>query len=114
MLQVHSDGQTRALTADALLLAVGRIPNTDLLDVPKTGMGMDDRGFIKTNEYLETNVPGVWALGDIVGRYLLKHSANLEAARVAHKSSTRRTRSPRTTTPCLTPSSPRRKSPALA
>ncbi len=83
-LEVATDGQTRALTADALLLAVGRIPNTDLLDVTKTGVAVDDHGFIKTNEYLETNVPGVWALGDIVGRYLLKHSANLEAAYVAH------------------------------
>ena len=45
---------------------------------------MDDRGFIKTNEYLETGVPGIWALGDIVGKYLLKHSANLEASHVAH------------------------------
>jgi len=45
---------------------------------------VDERGFIKVDKYLETDVPGVWALGDIVGRYLLKHSANLEAAHVAH------------------------------
>ncbi len=83
-LQVVSDGRAGPLTADALLLAVGRIPNTDLLDVATAGVAMDDGGFVKTDEHLETNVPGIWALGDIVGRYLLKHSANLEAAHVAN------------------------------
>ncbi len=63
---------------------MGRIPNTDLLDVAKAGVTVDDRGFINTDEFLETNAPGIWALGDIVGRYLLKHSANLEAAYVAN------------------------------
>jgi len=83
-LEVGTDGRTQALTADTLLLAVGRVPNTDLLDVAKTGVAVDDRGFVRTDEYLETTVPGIWALGDIVGRYLLKHSANLEAAYVSH------------------------------
>lgn len=83
-LEVASVGRTRTLNADALLLAVGRVPNSDLLDVAKTGVAVDDRGFVKTDEYLETDVPGIWALGDIVGRYLLKHSVNLEAAHVSH------------------------------
>ncbi|KPK47949.1 MAG: dihydrolipoamide dehydrogenase [Dehalococcoidia bacterium SM23_28_2] len=82
-LELASDGQQRTLTTDALLLAVGRVPNTDLLDVAQTGVAVNDRGFIKVDEYLETDVPGIWALGDIVGRYLLKHSADLEAAHVA-------------------------------
>jgi len=79
-----SDGEAVTLTADALLLAVGRISNSDLLDVAKAGVAVDDDGFVMTDEHLETNVPGIWALGDIVGRYLLKHSANLEAAYVAN------------------------------
>lgn len=64
---------------------------------------MDERGFIVTNEYMETRVPGVWALGDIVGKYLLKHSANLEAAHVAYTPSIPMARSPSTTMPCPTP-----------
>ncbi|MEX0791253.1 MAG: FAD-dependent oxidoreductase, partial [Actinomycetota bacterium] len=84
VVETASDGAKRSISADALLLAVGRDPNTDTLDVAKTGATVDDRGFVKTDEYLETSVPGIWALGDIVGRYLLKHSANLEAAYVAH------------------------------
>jgi mycothione reductase len=83
-LELASDGQQRTLTADALLLAVGRVPNTDLLDVAQSGVPVDERGFVKADEYLETEVSGVWALGDILGRYLLKHSANLEATHVAH------------------------------
>ena len=83
-LDVSVGGRTEVLTTDALLIATGRIPNTDILEVAKTGVEVDERGFIKTNEYLETNVPGIWALGDIVGKYLLKHSANLEAAHVGH------------------------------
>lgn len=84
VVETASDGSKRSISADALLLAVGRVPNTDTLDVAKTGVKTDPRGFVKTDEYLETEAPGVWALGDIVGRYLLKHSANLEAAHVAH------------------------------
>ena len=84
VLNIASNSQEQTLTADALLLAVGRVPNTDLLDVAKSGVIVDDQGFVKTDYYLETNVPGIWAPGDIVGRYLLKHSANLEAAFVGH------------------------------
>jgi dihydrolipoamide dehydrogenase len=69
---------------DALLIATGRVPNTDILAVSSTGVETDDRGFVETDQYLETSVPGIWALGDIVGKYLLKHSANLEAAYAAH------------------------------
>ena len=83
-LDVASDGRRITISGDALLLATGRVPNTDLLEVANSGVEVDSRGFIKTDEHLETNVPGIWALGDIVGRYLLKHSANLEAAYAAN------------------------------
>ena len=83
-IQLDVPGDRRNVDADVLLLAVGRIPNTDLLDVEKAGVQVDERGFIKTNEYLQTSAPKVWALGDIVGKFLLKHSANLEAAYVTY------------------------------
>ena len=60
-------------------MATGRVPNTDILDVKKGGIDIDGQGYVKTNEYLETTASGTWALGDIAGRYLLKHSANMEA-----------------------------------
>ena len=61
-------------------MATGRVPNKDILAVANTGVELNQCGYINTDEYLQTNVPGIWALGDIVGRYRLKHSANLEAA----------------------------------
>jgi len=69
----------KRLETDALLVATGRVPNTDILDVKKGNIETNERGYVKVNEYLETTAPNTWSLGDIVGKYLLKHSANLEA-----------------------------------
>lgn len=66
------------MVGDALLIATGRIPNTDTLDVKATGVEVDAYGFIIVDDYLETSVPGIWALGDIVGKHMLKHNANWE------------------------------------
>ncbi len=83
-LEVSVGGHTVKLATDAFLLATGRVPNTDQLAVTETGVEVDGRGFVRTDQYLETGMPGVWAVGDIVGKYLLKHSANLEAAYAAN------------------------------
>ena len=72
------------LVSDQLLVAAGRTPNSDILNLEKTNVKIDDNGFVVTNEYLETNVPGIFALGDIIGRYQFKHSANLEAQYAYH------------------------------
>ena len=71
--------QMKKIISDALLVATGRIPNADILDVKKGNVEIDDKGFIKTNNYLETTAKNIWALGDIAGKFLFKHSANLEA-----------------------------------
>lgn len=77
-------GKTIAIDSDELLVAVGRVPNSDLLDLDKTGVRLDDRGYIVTDEYLQTNIEGIYSLGDVVGRYPFKHSANLEARYAIH------------------------------
>ncbi len=66
----------KKLEADQLLVATGRIPNTDILDVKAAGVETDGKGFIKVNEYLETNVDGVFAFGDIIGILPFRHTAN--------------------------------------
>jgi mycothione reductase len=67
------------IESDQLLLATGRVPNSDTLNLSKTGVKMNEDGYIKVDKTLETNVEGIFALGDIIGRYQFRHSANLEA-----------------------------------
>ncbi len=69
----------KKFTGDQLLLAVGRIPNTDLLDLKAGGIEVKEKGYVRVNEFLETNIPGIYAIGDIAGIYQFKHSANLES-----------------------------------
>eukprot|EP00741_Cyanophora_paradoxa_P007242 tig00001094_g7006.t1 len=73
-----ADGKEHSDTADALLVAVGVTPNSDLLEVTKGGIEVDERGFVKVDERLRSTAPGVWAFGDIAGNYLFRHSANFE------------------------------------
>jgi pyruvate/2-oxoglutarate dehydrogenase complex dihydrolipoamide dehydrogenase (E3) component len=58
-----------------LLLAVGRIPNTDDLGLERTGVETDRRGYIKVDDQCRTNVPGIWALGDCNGRGAFTHTS---------------------------------------
>jgi pyruvate/2-oxoglutarate dehydrogenase complex dihydrolipoamide dehydrogenase (E3) component len=61
------------LEGSHLLVAAGRPPNTDKLNLEAAGVETDKRGFIKVNERLETNVPGIWALGDVKGGPAFTH-----------------------------------------
>ncbi len=72
-------GKEKVFTADEMLVATGRVPNTDILDVQKAGVQITQAGFVRVNYFLETTAKNVWAMGDIAGIYLFKHSANLEA-----------------------------------
>jgi len=58
-----------------ILLAVGRVPNTDDLGLDKAGIGVDQRGFISVDDKLRTVVPGIWALGDCNGRGAFTHTS---------------------------------------
>ncbi|MDE1767283.1 MAG: FAD-dependent oxidoreductase, partial [Thaumarchaeota archaeon] len=79
--RVHAESSGRSidLESDQLLVATGRTPNTDTLDLEKAGVKTDGRGHIITDAFLETTSSGIFALGDAVGRYQFKHSANHEA-----------------------------------
>ncbi|ARS89824.1 dihydrolipoyl dehydrogenase family protein [Natrarchaeobaculum aegyptiacum] len=71
------------LEADALLVAAGRTPNTDTLDLENAGIGADDEGYLETDDRLETGAENVWALGDVLGAEPYKHAADYEAEIVA-------------------------------
>ena len=64
---------------DMILSAVGRRPNGDLIDAEKAGVTVSDRGFIETDKQMRTNVPHIYAIGDIVGQPMLAHKATAEA-----------------------------------
>ncbi|WP_299493201.1 dihydrolipoyl dehydrogenase [uncultured Shewanella sp.] len=64
---------------DAVLVAIGRTPNGKSLDADKAGVNVDERGFINVDKQLRTNVPHIFAIGDIVGQPMLAHKAVHEA-----------------------------------
>lgn len=72
-LVVHTGSESRNLEGSHLLVAAGRRPNTDSLDVSAAGIAIDRRGFIPVNAKLETNVAGIYALGDINGGPAFTH-----------------------------------------
>jgi mycothione reductase len=67
-----------------LLVATGRTPNSDRLDVSAAGIEVDAHGHVRTDDTYATNVPGIWALGDLANHFQLKHLANAEARLVQH------------------------------
>ena len=72
-LTVRTPDGERTLTGSHLLVAVGRTPNTEVLNLDATGVRTNDKGFIPVNERLETNVPGIYAIGDVNGGPHLTH-----------------------------------------
>ncbi len=74
----------REFAAERIMVAVGRRSNADLLAPDKTGVEVDQRGFIKVDEYLETTKKGMFAVGDINGQQMFTHVANVEASLAAY------------------------------
>lgn len=71
-------GELQTMDVDYVLSAVGRVPNSENLGLDKAGVNVDERGFIVVDEQLRTNVPGVYAIGDVAGNQLLAHKASHE------------------------------------
>lgn len=72
-LQVELPDGTRSLKGSHLLVATGRVPNTDALGLEAAGITTDERGYVRVNEFLETSVDGVYALGDVKGGPAFTH-----------------------------------------
>ena len=80
----RQDGSQHEFSAEAVMVATGRVSNADILKPEKTGVELDEREFIKVNEYLETSKKNIWAFGDAIGIQMFKHVANYEAGIVWH------------------------------
>jgi dihydrolipoamide dehydrogenase len=71
-------GETQTLDVDHVLSAVGRVPNSGDMGLESAGVELDDKGFIVVDAAMRTNVPGIYAIGDVAGRQLLAHKASHE------------------------------------
>ncbi len=83
LVKERRSGARFAVTVDTVMIAAGRRSNADLLRVDRTGVQVDDRGFVHVDDYMETNKPGIYAVGDANGRYMFRHIANIEASLAA-------------------------------
>jgi mycothione reductase len=83
-LEVTGPQGRATIDADVVLLATGRVPNGDRLDVTAGGIALDEEGHVVVDAQQRTSVEGVWALGDVSSHWQLKHVANHEARVVAH------------------------------
>lgn len=66
------------LACDAVLVAIGRVPNTELLNLDKIGVSTDDQGFIRVDNQLRTNIANVFAVGDVTGNPMLAHKSTYQ------------------------------------
>jgi dihydrolipoamide dehydrogenase len=76
-------GLAQKLDCDKLVVSVGRVPNTEGLGAANVGLEIDERGFVKVDGHCRTNLPNVWAIGDVVRGPMLAHKAEDEGVMVA-------------------------------
>lgn len=80
---ISGSGGQSEIEADQALVAIGFRPNTAELGLEGAGVELDSKGFIAINEKMATNVPGIWAIGDVTGKLLLAHVASAQAKECA-------------------------------
>jgi dihydrolipoamide dehydrogenase len=76
-------GAAEAIEADIVLVAIGRVPYTEGLGLGEVGVKVDERGRVAVDHYYATNVPGIWAIGDVITGPMLAHKAEDEGVAVA-------------------------------
>ena len=83
VVNVEVQGQKQDILTDKILVAVGRRPNSDQANIKGIGLALDERGFIKVDEQRRTNIPHIFAIGDLAGQPMLAHKASYEGILVA-------------------------------
>ena len=81
----NSKGEAQTLDVDKLIVSIGRVPNTQGLNAEGVGLKLDERGAIVVDDECRTNLPGVWAVGDVVRGPMLAHKAEEEGVAVAER-----------------------------
>jgi dihydrolipoamide dehydrogenase len=81
----NAKGEAQTLDVDKLIVSIGRVPNTNGLNVEAVGLQLDERGAIVVDGDCKTNLPGVWAVGDVVRGPMLAHKAEEEGVAVAER-----------------------------
>lgn len=76
-------GDAETIDADVVLVAIGRVPYTEGLGLAEAGVALDERGRVKTDAHFATNVPGIYAIGDVIAGPMLAHKAEDEGVAVA-------------------------------
>ncbi len=82
---VDAAGAAQNLEVDKLIISIGRTPNTNDLNAEGVGLKLDERGFVAVDDDCKTNLPGVWAVGDVVRGPMLAHKAEEEGVAVAER-----------------------------
>jgi len=75
---LEGEKSPRTIEADAILISIGRSPNSENIGIEDIGIAVDDRGFIPVSRRQETNVPGIYAIGDVAGNPMMAHKAVYE------------------------------------
>ena len=81
----NAKGEAQSLDVDKLIISIGRVPNTTGLNAEGVGLQLDERGAIVVDAECKTNLPGVWAVGDVVRGPMLAHKAEEEGVAVAER-----------------------------
>ena len=82
-MSVDAGGEKKQLEADVVLVAAGRAPNIENIGLEKLKVQLTERGFVKINERMETNIKGIYAIGDVAGPPMLAHKGEREGMIVA-------------------------------
>jgi dihydrolipoamide dehydrogenase len=82
-LEAAAGGKAEELKADVVLLAIGRRPYVDGLGLKEAGVALDEHGRVKTDAHFATNIPGIWAIGDVITGPMLAHKAEEEGVALA-------------------------------
>jgi dihydrolipoamide dehydrogenase len=82
---LDAKGESQTLAVDKLIVSIGRLPNTDGLNGEAVGLSLDERGFVAVDDDCRTNLPNVWAVGDVVRGPMLAHKAEEEGVAVAER-----------------------------